>query len=279
MSENMARNIQRPGLRAILYISAAALILITQTCFAGEKDSGVTGKVLEAESGKPVGKAYVYAYTAKPDTRAAQMGAIGLADWISRGSGEDGRYTISLPPGTYYIVARKRVSGLNFGPLHRGDWYDHSTARKAVVVEEGKFLQFDFKLQQLTEPMFFQGLTAEGRKTGTGIRGKLLNGEGEHVPGTFVMAFVNDDMKRIPDFTSTVTDDEGNYILYLPDGGRYWIAARLGYMRPPRQGEPFARYEGSPDHSILVEDDEFLDGVDLVLKPYDGSPPKNKGIQ
>lgn len=263
-------------LAVVVVFAVIALILFTRSSGADEKESGILGSVFQAGSGKPVSNAYVYVYTAGKGMRGAQIGAIGIADRVSSGTSGDGSYKIDLPPGSYYVVARKRASGLNFGPLHKGDWYDHSTAREVVVIEIGKYLRYDFKLQQLTEPMFFQGMAAEGKKTRTGIRGKLLDGKGEHIPGTFVMAFVNDDMRRVPDFTSTVTDDEGNYTLYLPKGGRYWIAARLGYMGAPNQGEPFARYDGSPDHSVNVEDSQFLDGIDLVLKPYEGDPPESK---
>jgi hypothetical protein len=256
----------------IVFVTIMALILAVQTTGAAEEESGVKGKVVKAESGEPVAKTYVYAYSVKPGMRAARIGITGIADRVSRGSDGDGRYKLDLPPGSYYVVARKRASGQNFGSLYKGDWYDHSRARETVVVEKGKYSRCDFELRQLTEPMFFQGVAA-GRRTETGIRGKLLNGKGDHVPGTFVLAFVNDDMRRIPDFTSTVTDDEGNYTLYLPKSGRYWIAARSGSMRAPRKGEPFARYEGSSDHSIHVQDNQFLDGIDLVLKPYKGDSP------
>jgi hypothetical protein len=43
-------------------------------------------------------------------------------------------------------------------------------------------------------------------------------------------------------------------------------------MKMPQPDEPFARYEGSPDHSIVVEEGQFLEGIDLVLRPYDGDP-------
>lgn len=276
MMKNRVCDIHGMRRTAIIVILAAALIMTVQASLAAGNRSGIIGRVLEADTGEPVANAYVYAYIAKPGARAAQIGAIGIADRISSGTAKDGGYKMPLPPGNYYIVARKRASGLNFGPLYKGDWYDHSTAREVLIVKEAIYLHLDFKLRQLTEPMFFQGLTAEGKKTSTGIRGKLLDADGQHVPGTFVMAFVNEDMRRTPDFTSTVTDDQGNYTLYLPEGGRYWIAARLGFMSVPRPGEPFARYDGSPDHSILVGDDQFLDGIDLILEPFVGSPPETR---
>ncbi len=236
------------------------------------KKSGIKGKIVMKSTGEPVHKAYVYGYVGKIATRAAELGIIGITDWVSRGSAEDGTYKLDLPPGEYYIGARKRANGLNYGPLYKGDWYDHHYVRKAIVVRKGKFRDYDFELIKLEEPMFFQGLTAAEKVTDTGVKGKLLDENGEHIPGTFVMGYADDDMQRAPDFASTITDDEGNYTLYLPKGGRYWLAGRFYAMKMPQKDEPFARYEGSPDHSIMVEEGQFLKGIDLVLRPYDGDP-------
>lgn len=257
-------------------VLAAVMILGTPVIGTAKKKapkkSGIKGTIVMKKTGDPVHKAYVYGYVGKIETRAAQMGIIGITDWMSRGSAEDGTYKLDLPPGEYYIGARKRANGLNYGPMYKGDWYDHRHARKAIVIRRGKYRKLDFELIKLEEPMFFQGLTAAEKVTDTGIRGKLLDENGEHIPGTFVMAYVDDDMQRAPDFASTITDDEGNYTLYLPKGGRYWLAGRFYAMKMPQKDEPFARYEGSDDHSVLVEEGTFLDGVDLVLRPYDGDP-------
>ena len=259
----------------IALATVAAFIIVVKPSNANEKKkSGIKGRISLAETGTPVLKAHVYAYVGKVETRAAQMGIIGITDWVSHGSADDGTYKLDLPPGKYSVVARKRASGLNYGPLYRGDWYDHSPARKAIVIKKGKYSKCDFILRQLKEPMFFQGLTSVERRTDTGIKGKLLDEKGEHVPGTFVIAYLDDDMQRVPDFASTLTDDAGNYTLYLPKGGRYWLAARFSAMKVPEKDEPFARYEGSPDHSIQVEDGQFHEGIDMVLKPYDGDPPE-----
>lgn len=235
-----------------------------------KKKSGIKGRIVMKSTGEPVHKAYVYGYVGKIQTRAAELGIIGITDWVSHGSAEDGTYKLDLPPGEYYIGARKRANGLNYGPLYRGDFYDHRYAIKGITIRKGKYKNLDFELKELKEPMFFQGLTAAEKVTDTGIRGKLLNENGEHIPGSFVMGYSDDDMQRAPDFASTLTDDDGNYTLYLPKGGRYWLAGRFYAMKMPQKDEPFARYEGSPDHSIMVEEGQFLEGIDMVLRPYDG---------
>ncbi len=238
------------------------------------KKSGIYGTVVHHKSGEPLEKVYIYGYVGNPQARAAALGIVGITDHLSRGSAADGSYKLDLPPGRYHVVARKRQSGANFGPLSPGDLYDHTLGRKAIVVKKGKYLKCDFKLRMLTEPLFFQGLSASDRVTNQGITGRLLDEDGNHIPGTFAMAYKDDDMYRLPDLASTVTDDEGHYTLYLPKGGRYWIAARRDSMKVPAQGEPFGRYEGSDDYSVVVKDDEFLRGIDITLGPYDGDPPE-----
>jgi hypothetical protein len=239
-----------------------------------KKPSGIWGRVVMRDSGEPVKSSYVYGYVGKIEHRAASLGIIGVTDWVSHGSGLDGSYKLDLPPGDYFVVARKRQSGLNYGPLSVGDYYDHSPGRVSTRVRKGKYTEVNFILMKLTEPLFFQGMTAVSRATNTGIKGRLLDEEGNHIPGTYAIAYKDDDMQRLPDFASTLTDDEGNYTIYLPSGGRYWLAARFHAMKVPVQGEPFGRYEGSDDYSVTVKDNTFLDGIDMTLRPFDGEPPE-----
>jgi len=238
------------------------------------KPSGIWGKVVMRDSGEPVAGAYIYGYVGKIEHRAASLGIIGVTDWVSRGSGPDGSYKLDLPPGDYFVVARKRQSGLNYGPLSVGDFYDHSPGRVSTRVRKGKYTEVNFILMKLTEPLFFQGMTAVSQVTKTGIKGRLLDEEGNHIPGTYAIAYKDDDMQRLPDFASTLTDDEGNFTIYLPSGGRYWLAARFHAMKVPVQGEPFGRYEGSDDHSVIVQDGSFVEGIDITLRPFDGDPPE-----
>jgi hypothetical protein len=266
-------------------ISVICLILIPSLAFAAHPDkgqkskkkvkpSGIWGRVVMRDAGEKVKGAYVYGYQGKIEHRAASLGIIGVTDWVSRGSDEEGSYKLDLPPGDYFVVARKRQSGLNYGPLSVGDFYDHSPGRVSTRVRKGKYTEVNFVLMELTEPLFFQGMTAVSRATGTGIKGRLLDEEGNHIPGSYAIAYKDDDMQRLPDFASTLTDDEGNFAIYLPSGGRYWIAARFHAMKVPVQGEPFGRYEGTDDHSVNVEEGVFLEGIDITLRPFDGEPPE-----
>lgn len=233
----------------------------------GRAGSGIEGIVRLEGRESPVAGAHVYAYT------DYSKNLMGVADYVSKGSKADGSYRLDLPPGEYYLVARKRATGANYGPIVTGDLYDHRFEAKPVKVREGGYLEQDFDLTRLKEPLFFQVFTEEARKTDTGIRGRILDDSGVPVAGAFATAYENQDMRRLPDYASSVTDDEGYFTLYLPKGGRYYIGARSHARKVPQPGEPVGRYTGTEDHSVLVSDGSFVEGIEIRLKPFRSEVP------
>jgi hypothetical protein len=235
---------------------------------AGEVGSFGLKGTITGQDGKPVEGAHVYAY------KDYSKNLVGVADQVSRGSAADGSYRLEVPPGKYYIVARKRASGSNYGPIVTGDLYDYRFEQEPVTLGRGQVRTMDFKLTALSEPLFFQVFTEQQRTTETGIRGRLFGTDGRPVQGAFATAYNNSDMKRLPDFASTVTDDDGNYTLYLPEGGTWYIGARSHARGVPEPGEPVARYDGSADHSVPVTGGSFIDGIDMTLKPFTSQVPE-----
>ena len=110
----------KPGswLSGPVLLLAAAMVLSFPAPGSGKekakKKSGIKGRIVMKSTGEPVHKGYVYAYVGKISTRAAQMGIIGITDWVSHGSAEDGTYKLDLPPGE---LAQSYVKV--FGPFFR----------------------------------------------------------------------------------------------------------------------------------------------------------------
>jgi len=214
--------------------------------------------------GKPLKDAFVYAY------RSYSTNLLGPADFASAPSASDGTFTVELVEGAYYIVARRRATGDNTGPIMAGDLYSvHSS--NPVTVKDGKYSIIDLDLVKMRDPMFFQSMSRE--ETNTGIKGKIVDAEGKPVPWVFAMAYTTSDMKRIPEHTSVMTDADGEFAVFLPKGGKYWLAARKNIREKPVVGEPYGLYQGTPDYSIQVPDGGFVEGVTITLEPY------RKGIQ
>jgi len=214
--------------------------------------------------GKPLKDAYVYAY------RSYSTNLLGPADFASNPSGADGSYTIDLVRGSYYLVARKRTTGDNTGPLTVGDLYSINPSNP-VAVEDGSFRTIDLDLVQMRDPMFFQSMAR--KTTGTGVRGMIVDRSGKPVPWVFAMAYSTSDMKRVPEYTSVMTGADGTFVIFLPGGGRYWLAARKNIREKPVVGEPYGLYLGSDDHSVTVAEGQVLEGIRIQLETY------HKGIQ
>ena len=232
--------------------------------------TGIQGQVLLKESGAPLAGAYVNIY---PDTISNLLGP---SQFISSPSGPQGEYRIEVPPGSYYVVARKRLSGHPTGPLEPGDFYsEHQRIR--VRIEAGRAAVVDLPVAVMKAPMFFKTRVVD-RETATGIRGTLVDAAGRPVMGGFAMAYADPEMKRLPDFASTLSDDQGRYTIYLPEGGTYYLAARIHAWDMPAPGEPYGKYGGDPATPVTVATDRFVEGIEIRMAPFAGEyqPGKSK---
>jgi hypothetical protein len=209
--------------------------------------------------GRPLAGASVLAY------RRQSANFLGPADFASVPSGRDGSYLIDLVEGSYWLVARKRASGSDAGPLVPGDLQRIFSGNPATV-SRGAFTTVDLDLEEMRDLMFSR--TGPRGPTATGIRGRITDESGAPVAWVFAIAYTSADMRRVPDFTSAMTSADGRYVIYLPAGGRYWLGARKHIRDKPAPGEPFGLYEGSPDHAVDVATGSFADGIDIVLREF-----------
>ncbi|WP_432821159.1 MSCRAMM family protein [Trichloromonas sp.] len=224
--------------------------------------TGIVGKVFIKTGGAPLAGAYVNIY---PD---AISNLLGPSMFISLPTGSDGSYSLDVPAGTYYVVARKRLSGKAMGPLSPGDYYSEHQ-RVVTTVVPGKLAVVDMPLVVIKAPMFFKKEVVESQ-TGTGVRGKLVDVSGNPVPGGFATAYVDPEMRRLPDFASTLSDENGDFILYLPGAGTYYLGARIHAWDMPRPGEPYGRLGGDNPQPVIVEKGTFVEGLTIEMLPFDG---------
>lgn len=233
-----------------------------------EGKTGIRGQVRLRDGGEPLNGAYVNIY---PDTISNLLGP---SQFISRPTDQEGRYSLDLPPGTYYIVARKRMSGQPTGPLAPGDFYsEHQRIVTSVV--EGKISVVDLPVVPMTAPMFFKKEVVE-RKTDTGIRGVLVDRSGNPVPGGFGMAYTDAQMQRLPDYASTLSDAEGRFTIYLPEGGSFYLAGRIHAWDMPQPGEPYGKFGGESPQMVVVKEGSFVEGIRIELEPFAGEYKEGK---
>jgi hypothetical protein len=234
----------------------------------GQGKTGISGQVFIKGSKEPLAGAYVNIY---PDTISNLLGP---SQFISSPTDQQGRYRLELPPGTYYVVARKRMSGQATGPLAPGDFYsEHQRIVTSVIA--GKLAMVDLPVVPMKAPMFFKKEVVE-RETDTGVRGVLLDRSGNPVAGGFAMAYSDPEMKRLPDYASTLSDAEGRFTLYLPAGGTFYLAGRIHAWDMPQPGEPYGVLGGAAPQPVKVAKGQFLDGVRIVLEPFAGEHKEGK---
>ena len=69
-----------------------------------------------------------------------------------------------------------------------------------------------------------------------------------------------------PEYISKQVDEEGRYVLNLPEGGTYYLGARSQYGDTPALGEWYVRWEGTGDHSVVLESGEVLENIDIQIE-------------
>ena len=217
--------------------------------------SGVEGVVLSG--GVPLTDAQVTAYL-KPDGGFRDMGFAASAPTAG-----DGRFLLDLPPGAYYLVARRRAAGGVAGPLRKGDAFGYYAANP-VTVEPGRFARVAIPatVLRLRNAPAYSGEYAAAAF----IEGRILGRDGKPRRGLYAALYDNPELLNRPVFLSDVTGDDGRYRLPVPAPGTYYLGARGGYGGSPAPGDLYGRYEGSPDHSLTVRDGDRLTGVDIVVE-------------
>lgn len=253
----------------IFYSAILALVFLlvgcaTKTSTPFDRDeadattlTGVYGQVTD-QAGVPAAGAWVYAY------RSARSGLRGPADFAAIVD-PDGGYVLDLVEGDYWLVARFRQGRTDSGPPRAGDsWSPYQ--RNPVRVSAGKGRQVDFSLHTVVSPQVMRlGAATDGQ---TGLRGRLVDVNGETLPGGFAFVHRSAEQNGMPDFTSQPASADGLFELFVDKGGTFCLAGRMRTRGQPVAGEPFGRLENGSRGCLVLKTGEVRDVGDLVLRPF-----------
>lgn len=189
------------------------------------------------------------------------MDLYGPAFAISSATGEDGRFNIELPDGDYVVVARKRTGGEESGPVVAGD--NRSEFLRVTVKGGVVDMQVSAPIK-IGDQRNFTGDVDESR---TGLAGKVLDSDGQPVIAARVHVYDHVQMSERPKFVSEKTGPDGRYLIYLPAGGTYYLAARDKFGGPPKLGDLYGRYDkGTIEPSaVVVKEGQVLKQVDITV--------------
>jgi len=136
---------------------------------------------------------------------------------------EDGSFSLELPAGAYYMMAVKNIARHKPGPPEAGDLIypagDNKTPR-TYIVRAGETT--DIGVISDAVP-FKKEWLVKGR---TGIEGFVLDWDGKPYEGVLVLASDDAAMKRTLFVSDSRTGKNGNYILRVPQGGRYYLRVK-----------------------------------------------------
>lgn len=202
----------------------------------------------------PLEGTYLYVYK-------KGMDLYGPAFAISEATGADGAFDMQLPDGDYVFVARKRDNGDTAGPVLAGD---NKSEFINVSVSGG---EMQLTVVAPTKVGDSRRLTKDAAVTKTGLSGLITDSDGKAVEGARVHVYDHVQMSERPKFVSEKTGPDGRYLLYLPEGGTYYLAARDKFGGPPKIGDLFGRYDqGTIEPSaIVVAEGEILKDVNITV--------------
>ena len=191
---------------------------------AGE-GAGIAGQVLFED--KPLGRAYVQVYR----DAATNFRGMGLA---AVPTGEDGRFRIKLPPGTYYVLARKRQGGGMYGPPGKDDYIGYLPGNP-VAVRPGTFtpllLETTTRVDLLEEIWFTEGESAGW------FEGNVIEAAGgKPAAGLYVLFYTDEEMSGTPAFVAGPTDAKGHFRVRAA-AGTFHLLARSNLGGPLEVGE------------------------------------------
>ncbi|MEW6089257.1 MAG: carboxypeptidase-like regulatory domain-containing protein [bacterium] len=216
-----------------------------------DQKSVISGKAL-----MPVENIYIYVYKEGADMHGPPYS-------ISEATNINGEFKIELPEGSYFFVARKRMSGDQAGPVQPGDIKSETVG--PVLIKNGEPVNLDIScfIKQGDEKT-----SVPAMETGkTGISGTIRDADGNPAEGIRVHVYTYVQMSERPKFVSVKTGPDGKYIVYLPQGGTYYLAARDRFGGPPKIGDLYGRYDqGTINPSaVIVKDNEIKRDVDIIV--------------
>ncbi len=233
--------------------------------FAPPLGTGIFGRV--TLSGVPAANVGVFAYA---KTSSGLKGDDFRA--VVRTNAE-GEFTLALPAGRYYLLARLRAdNSVALGPLHKGDLLGYDP-QNPVVVMGGHYTASAIPVDHLKmvksraeSSAFLPGI----------IEGHIVDRGGHPVPGVYAALYEKPSMSGRSVFRSEPVGNDGRFKLSVPVPGSYFLGARNGYGSPAAGGW-LGAWNGSADHAIRIKTGEVHPDVEIVVERVSKGhgPPKN----
>lgn len=256
--------------KSVLY-GLLLVLFVTTVCFAAEGKQGVIAGKWITKSNGPLTDAQVLLFNAAVGPPPARDKYLRVPDVITT-IDSDGKFSVPVAAGKYYLVMRKRMGEGTVGPPREGDLQFYSRDKKGAArfftVKAGGVTN----IGTISEATAFRKKQVKYEKGMTAIEGTVTDEEGLPIEGVRVFAYLSPEMKGKPQYASEGTGKDGKYFINLSGKGAYYLKARTHYGGgKPADGEFMGGY-GKPTAPVItkVENGELKQGVDIKTQRFTG---------
>ena len=260
-------------MRRIVVFNLFLLFCTAVFCFAAEGERGtLSGKWITKDQG-PMAGGQVLLFNAASGPPPSSSKHLRIPD-AGTAIDREGKFSVKIPAGNYYLVMRNRVNPESAGPPEEGDPQYYARLKngqpKTFVVKAGKSTNIGtvtvavpFKKEKLTST---EGLT--------GIEGTVTENAAP-VAGARVLAYNSPAMQGRPLYASDKTGADGRYFLSVTKPGTYYLKARTHYGGgKPVDGELMGGYGTSENPgSVTVENGKISKGIDISVQKFSARQP------
>lgn len=232
-----------------LTFCAAAPVLAHEASHAKPQPKAPAGKAVPGTGfegrvvvdGSVIPGARVYAYLSFDDFLASKPYA------ASAITGDDGKYNLDLPVGSYYLVAKKLKDPSQDAPVAAGDYFSYQGSNP-VTVKAGRYTHVGFAMLPFAKAT---GFTSYDEEDSGGLTG-VVTLDGEPLDGVYVTLYVDnaEDFRGSTYSTSPPTGKKGMFRFdFLPEMDFFVVARKRasgGAAGPLQDGDYFGFYAANP---------------------------------
>ena len=215
------------------------------------KSSGIKGEISYLDA--PLERVYLYVYKdAKEGFKGPGYNIVPV---------EKGQFKLRLPPGDYYLLARKRARGGRFGPVETGDYFSYYYGNP-VHIEAGQIRET--RIEAITRLSLFDDTD---NPVFIGIQGDVVGPDGTPLSGLYVFGYRKSSMSGVPEVFSARTDKDGRFRLPLTESGAWYLLARENFGGPAVEGELYGRFGGENIQPVRFAKDKSTPKVTIHVAP------------
>jgi hypothetical protein len=257
------------------YLSAFFLILLwTSTVVANENVSGrISGAWIPRNIG-PISGGLIYAFNTKSGPPPLRERSRRVPDGLAR-TNDEGKFSLELEEGTYYLSTLKKSDGDAPGPPQDGDLHGLSRDEKGNPIKYTVKRGITTDIGILRKATVYKSPTIKLTKGITAITGILKASDGSPLADAIVQVYANQEIQGKPIYVSQKSGKDGKYIVQVEQEGTYFVAIRARYGGGrPQAGDMLGIYGGETAQPVTVKKQSVTKGIDIQVGQFVDNRPE-----